>query len=269
VLPIVVLACYFAGALWLASSVQSADEHAARGRRLTGVGLGVFAAALHAVRLWNELIDAPSFALTISAAASLTAWPIAVLALMLSWLRPRFAVIAAVLLAISGLVVVSSMRGEPAYPLQQHDWKIAAHIVLSILAYAFLTIAVSLAIALALLERALRLRRPLGWMKALPSMEALEYGIFQALVAGFSILTLALFSGFIFVENLFAQHLLHKTVLSCLAWVVFAILLFGRWRFGWRGRTAASWTLGGFALLALAYFGSKIVLEGILGRHWS
>ncbi len=103
----------------------------------------------------------------------------------------------------------------------------------------------------------------------MPWMEALEYGIFQALVEGFSTLTLALFSGFIFVENLFAQHLLHKTVLSCLAWIVFAILLFGRWRFGWRGRTAASWTLSGFALLALAYFGSKIVLEGILGRHWS
>jgi len=127
---------------------------------------------------------------------------------------------------------------------------------------------VSLAVALALLDRRLRTRKPLGWMKALPSMEALEAGTFQALVAGFSILTLALFSGFIFVEDLFAQHLIHKTVLSCLAWVVFAVLLFGRWRFGWRGRTAASWTLSGFALLALAYFGSKIVLEGILGRHW-
>jgi ABC-type uncharacterized transport system permease subunit len=49
---------------------------------------------------------------------------------------------------------------------------------------------------------------------------------------------------------------------------VFAILLFGRWRFGWRGRRATGWTLSGFTLLALAYFGSKIVLETILGRHW-
>ena len=81
-------------------------------------------------------------------------------------------------------------------------------------------------------------------------------------------LTLALFSGFIFIDNLFAQHLVHKTVLSCLAWFVFAVLLFGRWRFGWRGRTATIWALSGFALLALAYFGSKIVLESILGRHW-
>jgi ABC-type uncharacterized transport system permease subunit len=102
----------------------------------------------------------------------------------------------------------------------------------------------------------------------LPSMEALEAGTFQALGAGFAVLTLALFSGFIFVRDIFAQHLIHKTVLSCLAWVVFGILLFGRWRFGWRGRVARNWTLSGFALLGLAYFGSKIVLESILGRHW-
>jgi ABC-type uncharacterized transport system permease subunit len=268
VLSIIVFACYFAGALWLASSVYRADDHAARGRRVAGVGLGIFAAALHALYLWNGFHDKSSFSLTISEAASLTALPIAVLALTLSWWRPRFAAIGAALIALTGLVVVGTVQGAAGYPIEQHDWKIAAHIVLSILAYALLTIAVSLAVALALLDRRLRMRKPLGWMKTLPSMEALESGTFQALVAGFSILTLALFSGFIFVEDLFAQHLIHKTVLSCLAWIVFAVLLFGRWRFGWRGRTAASWTLSGFALLALAYFGSKIVLEGILGRHW-
>jgi ABC-type uncharacterized transport system permease subunit len=268
VLSIVVFACYLAGALWLISSLHRSEDHTSRGRRLAGLALGLFGAALHALHLWTTLVDKATFSLTISEAASLTAWPIAVLALALSWWRPRFAMIGAVLVIAAAMVVIATIRGASGYPLEQHDWKIAAHIVLSIVAYALLTIAVSLAVALALLDRRLRTRKPLGWMKALPSMEALEAGTFQALVAGFSILTLALFSGFIFVEDLFAQHLIHKTVLSCLAWVVFAVLLFGRWRFGWRGRTAASWTLSGFALLALAYFGSKIVLEGILGRHW-
>ena len=66
-----------------------------------------------------------------------------------------------------------------------------------------------------------------------------------------------------------AQHLTHKTVLSGIAWVVFAVLLWGRWQFGWRGRTAIRWTLGGFVVLALAYFGDKLILELILGRHWN
>lgn len=155
-----------------------------------------------------------------------------------------------------------------SFTVGRNNWEIAAHIILSTLAYALLTIAAALAIALALLDRRLRSRQPLGWLAILPSVEALEAGTFQALGAGFAMLTLALFSGFIFVENLFAQHLIHKTVLSCLAWIVFAILLFGRWRFGWRGRTALRWILSGFALLGLAYFGSRLVLESILGRHW-
>ncbi len=267
-LSIVVLASYLAGALWLGSSVYRAQDHAARGRRIAGLALGTLAAILHAALLFKDLATKPSLSLTIAEAASLIGWPIGVMALALSWLRPRFAAIGSALMLLAGIVAVGTAQGPHGNDLQQHNWEIAAHIALSVIAYALLTIAVALAIALGLLDRRLRTRKPLGWMKMLPSVEALEAGTFQALVAGFALLTLALFSGFIFVEDLFGQHLIHKTVLSCLAWVVFAVLLFGRWRFGWRGRTAASWTVSGFALLALAYFGSKIVLEGILGRHW-
>jgi ABC-type uncharacterized transport system permease subunit len=248
--------------------VYRSDEHAARGRRLAGIALGGLAVLLHAFLLWGDVFTKASWSFTVAEAASLIAFPIGAIAVAFTWLRPRFAAIGAALMILAGAVALWTVQGEPGYALERQNWEIAAHIALSVLAYALLTIAVALALALALLDRRLRTRRPLGWMKALPSMEALEAGTFQALFAGFSILTLALFSGFIFVEDLFAQHLIHKTVLSCLAWAVFAVLLFGRWRFGWRGRTAASWTMSGFALLALAYFGSKIVLEAILGRHW-
>jgi ABC-type uncharacterized transport system permease subunit len=267
VLPIVVLACYCAGALWLGSSVYRAQNHAARGRYIAGIALGVFAIILHALLLWADVLGRPALSFTIPEAASLIGLPIGAIAVVLSWVRPRFSAIGAALMIMAGAVAAVTIQGPEGNALQRQNWEIGAHIVLSVVAYALLTIAVALAVALALLDRRLRSRRALGWMKALPSVEALEAGTFQALIAGFSILTLALFSGFIFVEDLFAQHLIHKTVLSCLAWIVFAVLLFGRWRFGWRGRTAASWTLSGFSLLALAYFGSKIVLEG-LGRHW-
>jgi ABC-type uncharacterized transport system permease subunit len=92
--------------------------------------------------------------------------------------------------------------------------------------------------------------------------------MFTALSTGFAVLSLALFSGFFFIEDIFAQNLSRKVILSCLAWIILAILLFGRWRFGWRGRMARNWTIGGFVVLGLAYFGSKLVLENILGRHW-
>jgi ABC-type uncharacterized transport system permease subunit len=268
VLSVVVLACYLACAAWLASSVYRAGEHAAHGRCIAGIALGVIALALHGLLLWRGLFARPVPSFSIAETASFIGWPIGLIAVGASWLRPRFAGIAAALTVVAGALAAITVEGTSGYALEQPSWEIGAHIVLSTLAYALLTIGVALTLALRLLDRRLRSRRPLGWLTALPSVEALESGTFQALTAGFAVLTLALFSGFVFVDNLFAQHLVHKTVLSCLAWFVFAVLLFGRWRFGWRGRTAATWALSGFALLALAYFGSKIVLESILGRHW-
>jgi len=90
--------------------------------------------------------------------------------------------------------------------------------------------------------------------------------LFEMIGAGFALLTLALLSGFAFLEDMFAQHLVHKTVLSTLAWLMFGGLLLGRFRYGWRGKTAIIWTLSGFATLILAYFGSKMVLEIMLRR---
>jgi ABC-type uncharacterized transport system permease subunit len=94
----------------------------------------------------------------------------------------------------------------------------------------------------------------------------METLLFQMIGTGLFFLSISLVSGFIFIEDLFAQHLVHKTVLSIIAWIIFSSLLIGRFRYGWRGKTAVRWTLTGFFLLLLAYFGSKLVLEIILHR---
>jgi ABC-type uncharacterized transport system permease subunit len=97
----------------------------------------------------------------------------------------------------------------------------------------------------------------------------MEHLLFVLITLGFFILSLSLLSGLLFVDDLLAQHLAHKTVLSIAAWAMFGALLWGRWRRGWRGRMAVRWTLSGYAVLILAYFGSKIILEQILSRHWT
>ena len=90
--------------------------------------------------------------------------------------------------------------------------------------------------------------------------------MFQLITVGFLLLTLTLVSGLFFADEVFGRPLVlnHKTVLSIVAWVIFAVLLLGRWRFGWRGRKAINWTLGGFAVLLLAYFGTKFILEFVV-----
>ena len=62
-------------------------------------------------------------------------------------------------------------------------------------------------------ERALRRREFHGWLRALPPLVELETLLFRTIAVGFVLLTATLLTGVLFVENLFAQHLVHKTVL--------------------------------------------------------
>ena len=170
-------------------------------------------------------------------------------------------------LVAAGALVL--LFGKTPVALVAHtSWQLEAHILLSVLAYGLLALAAFQSILLAIQDYRLRRHRPGGWLRALPPLASMEALLFHTLGLGFALLSLALFSGLLFVENLFAQHLVHKTVLSIFAWLVFGVLLWGRWRFGWRGRTAIRWTIGGFTLLVLAYFGSKLVLELVKGVHW-
>ena len=141
---------------------------------------------------------------------------------------------------------------------------ILAHILLSVLAYGLLTIAVFQALLLLVQDHRLKHKHPAGLIRNFPPLQTMESLLFGFLFAGWALLSLSLLSGALYIDDLFAQHLVHKTILSCFAWVVFAVLLWGRHQLGWRGHKAIRWTLAGFCLLMLAYFGSKLVREFIL-----
>jgi ABC-type uncharacterized transport system permease subunit len=268
VLAIVILACYLAAAALLIASVYRLPIEMRSSQFVSGLIVSVFAILLHAFALWKGVAAKPSFALTIAETASLVGLGVAVISVLIALKQPRFAGASAMLLALSGLVATATNEGARQFIVARSGWELDAHIALSVVAYSLITVGTALALALALLDSRLRKRQPLGWLSVMPSVESLETGMFAALGSGFALLSLALFSGFFLVENLWAQSLSRKIVLSCLTWLILAILLFGRWRFGWRGRIARNWTIGGFVVLCLAYFGSKVVLEIILGRHW-
>jgi len=268
VLSIVILACYLAAALWLIAGARTTSPDLARGRRVAGIALSLIALCAHFFALWTGISAKPGFALSIAETASAIGFCIATIAIVASIFKPNFAAASALLLAMAGIVGAATDEGARTFVATHSGWELSAHIALSVLAFTLLTVGAALAIVLTLLDRRLHKRRPLGWLAVFPPVEALESGMFQALGASFAVLSLALFSGFVFVDDLLAQNLSRKAALSLLAWICLAVLLIGRWRLGWRGRTALYWTLGSFALLGLAYFGSKVVLEFILQRHW-
>lgn len=98
----------------------------------------------------------------------------------------------------------------------------------------------------------------------------LERLTFRFVEAGFILLSATLFVGWLFAEQLYGPGLAwqwnHKTVFSVLAWLVFASLLIGRARLGWRGRKAVRVLYLGSGLLLLGYAGSRFVLEVVLHR---
>jgi ABC-type uncharacterized transport system permease subunit len=177
----------------------------------------------------------------------------------------RMAAVGVVAFPLAALLLFSyHFNGHVAAPAL--DWRLQLHAWLALLAYATLAIAALLAVMLWAQERALRRREFHAWLRALPPLTELEDLLFRTIAVGFALLTITLLTGILFVENFFAQHLAHKTVLSILSWLAFGALLLGRWRYGWRGGKAVGWTLAAMTLLVLAFFGSKFVLELVLQR---
>jgi ABC-type uncharacterized transport system permease subunit len=152
--------------------------------------------------------------------------------------------------------------------LTGHGPATATHIVTSVMAFGLLSMAGIYAGFVALIDHFLRHHHINRLVRALPALDVLESLLFKLIGAGFTLLTVSLASGLLFVNDLFAQHLAHKTILSITAWLIFGVLLWGRRARGWRGRTAVRLTLAGVVVLVLAYFGSKAVLEIVLQRDW-
>lgn len=138
------------------------------------------------------------------------------------------------------------------------------HIILSILAYSVLIIAGIQAVLLYIQNKQLKNHKTSGLIKALPPLQTMDALLFEMIWTGMVLLTGAFIVGWPYIIDIQEQHLIHKTALSIISWTVYAILLFGRFNFGWRGITASRLTLVGTAFLILAYFGSKFVLELVL-----
>ncbi|HNR91551.1 MAG TPA: cytochrome c biogenesis protein CcsA [Dokdonella sp.] len=226
--------------------------------------LAWLAATVHAVLLFG--MHRNGVDLHFFAALSLCGFGIALTTLVVNLTRP-VAGLGVIVFPLAALLLAIDTFLAPATNPQQLEWQINLHAAFALLGYSLLSIAAVLAILLALQERALRQRRlDSGLIRALPPLTLTEALMFRLIAAGFVLLTLTLLSGVLFVDDLFAQHLVHKTTLSIISWVVFGLLLFGRWRWGWRGRRAVRLTLAGMAILLLAFFGTKFVLELLLAR---
>ncbi len=221
---------------------------------------------LHAITLAAGLVGAgPRFGF--APALSVTAWLVLTVYALESRLFPQLKVRR--VLAVLGAVAVLLGMLFPGAPLHfsASPW-LPLHLALGIASYGLFAAAVVHAWLMTRAEKQIRLgTEPQGGLPLL----TLERLTFRFVTAGFVLLSATLLAGIFFGETLYgttghAWKWDHKTVFSVLAWLTFGILLIGRARFGWRGRTATRVLYAGSALLLLAYVGSRFVLEVVLGR---
>jgi len=163
-------------------------------------------------------------------------------------------------------ILFSLLLSPEKFILSHVNIGLAAHILLSIVAYSLIAMATLQALLWYWQNQQLRAHKLSGPVTLLPPLQTMESLIFDLLWAGQILLTLGIVIGLVSIDNIFAQQLVHKTVLSLFAWLIFAALLWGRHTAGWRGNVATRWVLTGFCLLMLGYFGSKVVIELFLNN---
>jgi len=260
-LPSLAAACLYAGITGY-QSLRLAQRVPPDRRLLLSVG--TLALLIHALSLIKHLFIPAGLQLNFFTASSLIAASVIFLVL-LAMRRMPVDNLLLLLFPLSALTVLLAQFAPigTAPPIAEQPGMLA-HILLSILAYGIFTIAAVQALLLLLQNHQLKHKHPAGLIKNFPPLQTMESLLFSFLWAGWILLCASLLSGWMFVDNLLAQHLVHKTLLSMFAWMVFGLLLAAHHYLGWRGPTAIRLTLGGFCLLMLAYFGTKLVREFIL-----
>jgi ABC-type uncharacterized transport system permease subunit len=260
------MAAYYWRTRWAHPAPELGDKAPAFGpweQAAVAVPLG-----LHAFLLYGSTLAGPDVRLGIGNAASLILW----LSVLIYWLGSfayRLEGLQALVMPIAAVACLLPILVPATRPLPNTQLlAFKAHLLISMLAYSFFTIASLHVLLMAALEKRLHggLLRP--GLARLPPLLTMERILFQLIAAGFVLLTLSLASGIVFAEEVFGKPLSanHKTVFGLLSWAIFGALLWGRRRYGWRGRVAMRWTLAGFLMLVLAYFGSRFVLEVVLHR---
>ena len=261
----VLVAAIYAATAW---ARWPRDDAAPESRRNAGQILLPAALLLHAVASFHDIVRDDGLDFAFANALSLVAG-LAVLAAWLTCVLRTLPRVAAVILPVAAVcALLPPLAASPhRITFASEPWA-AAHIAVALCAYALFVVVAMQALVMTGLEKRLHRGLPDAASRGVPPLLTLERYMFRLLAVGFVLLTLALASGIVFSEQLFGKAVTftHKNVFSVAGWLAFAALLFGRWRYGWRGRTALKWILGGTLLLVLGYLGSKFVSELLLRR---
>ena len=235
----------------------------------------VIGISLHSVFLFEPILTGNGFNFTFGNIISMIGLELSIISLLAA-LQPTLRGISAGLLLLGAIAVALGATaiviiglGDSSPDIITLSWQMRFHILISLISYGLFYVGAIIAVMMMVQERRLRASKLSAINSIFAPLETSESLLFKITAVGFTGLTITITSGLTFVDNLFAQPLVHKTALSLLALFIFGTLLIGRIFAGWRGARAINLYLIGFVLLFIAYFGLRLFLEQILGQSWS
>lgn len=264
-LALIVAVMYFLTSVLAFRSLKSSASRIVDAQNRTYMMALAATLLFHAILLKLQIVTPEGLKLSFGHTVSLVMWMIVFLYMVTAVLRPVNNLGIIILpLAILALLVGALLPGH--YMLARGMPLMNLHIAVAMLAYSLLALSGIQALIINSQEKALRNHQTSYLNKQLPPLETMESLLFSMITLGFSLLTVTILSALLFFEQIFGRPftITHHIVFSTGAWLVFGVFLFGHWRWGWRGRNAVHWTIGGVALLVLGYFGTKFVLEFLI-----
>ncbi len=225
---------------------------------------GLAAVLAHGMSAWGIVRDGGGYQFGIAQVSTLIALAISVLALGSSLRKPLDNLFLG-LFPLAILAILLSLGGGSSFPGASLGPVSGSHVLLSVLAYGFISIAALQAVFVSWQNYQLKHGRAGGLVAKLPPLQDMEGFLLELLWAGQALLSLAIIIGAFFIEDVWSlDGIFHKSFFSVLAWLLFAVLLWGHHRLGWRGTTMVRGTLTGFVFLLVGFYGSKFVLEYVL-----
>jgi ABC-type uncharacterized transport system permease subunit len=262
-LPVVFcLLAYCLGVFFLWQNSRNANNNK------YAIGAILVAVILHSLILYRSIVGDGDVVVTLGTGISVAGW-VSVLIYLLASSRYPLMSTGLVIIPIAAIAVLAGalLPGEPI-SLNALPSEIIWHVVLAVPAYGFLCLAFAQACLLIVLEKQLRNPSSPKLLNSLPAIQTMEYSLFMFTLLGFTFMTINLLMGMtssmMNQGNLLAFN--HHIILSLIAWIAFGCLLIGRRYAGWRGETAAKWTISAFSIFLLAYFGTRFVNDIILGN---
>lgn len=220
--------------------------------------VGLSAVLLHGFLLHRWIDQASLQNLSLINMLSFVVWLVCLATMVIIWRYP-LQNLGLVMFPLAALTIVLNRIFPGQYLVQTaaHPQQLI-HILSAAAAFSVLSLACVQALLLRVQDGMLRHSYSGPLIQRLPPLEIMEGLLFQMVWLGFVLLSLVMISSFYFFQPLAVHALLAKTILVVITWLLFAILLGGRYFFGWRGRKITYQTFCGFMLLIVIYVGSNL-----------